>query len=99
MRVGGETYLRFFGQYLEGFPVRTIDPSKPADVTCRDKMVVLVERMLELHSKKNASGTAPSELDRIEREIAAADAEIDVFVFKLYGITDKERRIIQESTP
>ena len=27
----GETYLRFFGQYLEGFPIRKIEMSNPAE--------------------------------------------------------------------
>lgn len=34
----------------------------------------------------------------LEREIAATDASIDDLVFKLYDITEKERRII-EGTP
>jgi len=37
-----ETYLRFFGQYLEGFPIPAIDPLNSADVGRRDKMVTLV---------------------------------------------------------
>ena len=91
----GETYLRFFGQYMEGFPMRTIDPSNAVHVACRDKMLGLVERMLELHDKKNSRALAPSELQRLEREIAATDAEIDDLVFKLYDITDKEREIVE----
>lgn len=38
----------------------------------------------------------PSELDRLEREIAA-NAEIDESVYELYGITDDERRITEGS--
>jgi hypothetical protein len=36
-----------------------------------------------------------SELDRLEREINATDAKIDDLDFKLYGITDEERRTIK----
>jgi hypothetical protein len=39
----------------------------------------------------------PSELDRLEREIAATDAEIDALVDELYGISDEERGIIEGS--
>lgn len=35
------------------------------------------------------------ELDRLEREIAATDVEIDELVYELYGITDEERKIIE----
>ena len=90
-----ETYLRFFGQYLEGFPIRAIDSSDSADVGRRDKMVTLVERMLELNKKKYSGKLAPSELDRLEREIAATDAQIDDLVYELYEITDEERTIIE----
>ncbi len=38
---------------------------------------------------------APSELDRLEREIASTDAEIDGVVYELYGITDEERKIVE----
>ena len=51
--------------------------------------------MLELNRKKHSGRLAPSELDRLEREIAAADAEIDNLVYELYGITNEERRIIE----
>ena len=60
-------------------------------------MVALVERMLDLNKRKHSvpqSGIAPSQLDRLEREIASTDAEIDELVYELYGITAEERKII-----
>ncbi len=56
-----------------------------------EMLVALVDRMPE-HSGK----LAPSELDRLDREIGATDAEIDELVYELYGITDEEREIIEE---
>ncbi len=38
---------------------------------------------------------APSELGRLEREIAATDEEIDDLVYELYGITDEERKVVE----
>ena len=32
---------------------------------------------------------------QLDREIAATDAEIDILVCELYGITDEERKIIE----
>ena len=34
-------------------------------------------------------------LHRLEREIGATDEEIDDLIYRLYGITDKERKIIE----
>ena len=36
-------------QYIEQLPIRTIDFSDPDDAARHEKMVGLVERMLELH--------------------------------------------------
>jgi hypothetical protein len=58
-------------------------------------MVVLVDRMLELNKKKHSGNLAPSELGRLEREIASTDREIDELVYELYGIMDREREIIE----
>jgi len=39
----------------------------------------------------------PSELERLDREIASTDAEIDELVYELYGITEDERKIIESA--
>jgi hypothetical protein len=38
---------------------------------------------------------APSEVERLKREIASTDADIDELVYELYGITEDERKIIE----
>jgi hypothetical protein len=58
-------------------------------------MVALVERMLDLKQTKTSVNCVPSEVGRLEREIAASDAEIDDLVFKFYDITDKECTMIE----
>jgi len=50
-----------------------------------------------LNRRKYSGKCAPSERQRLEREIATTEAEIDALVFKLYGITDEERKIIEGS--
>lgn len=69
--------------------------TNPAGKARRDEMLPLVEQMVELSKKKHSGKLAPSELDRVEREIAATDAEIDNLVYELYGITDAERRTVE----
>jgi hypothetical protein len=46
-------------------------------------------------SRTGPHNLAPSGLERLEREIAATDAEIDNLFYKLYRITDEERRVIE----
>ncbi len=54
-------------------------------------------RNIDLTAEDDSSNRARSELDRVEREIAATDAEIDNLVYELYGITEEERKIIKGS--
>jgi len=91
----GEYRYRLIYQYMEKVPIRPINFSAPADKARHDKTVALVDRMLELNKKKHSGKLAPSELDRLERDIAATDAQIDDLVYELYGITDEERKIIE----
>jgi hypothetical protein len=69
--------------------------ANPADKARHDKMVALVDRMLELNKKKDSGKLAPSELERLEREISSTDQEIGELVYELYGTTDEERKIIE----
>jgi hypothetical protein len=91
---GGTTYLRFFGQYIEEFPVCRINSDNPADVAGHARMVALVEQMLGLH-KKLAATTIPFEKTLYQRQIEAADRQIDALVYELYGLTDEEIRIVE----
>jgi hypothetical protein len=58
-------------------------------------MVALMDRMPEMNKRKHSGKLAPSELERIDREILATDTEIDNVVYELYGITNEERKIIE----
>ena len=92
-----ETYLRFFGQYLEGFPLPTLTETDSADKARHDKMVALVERMLELHKRRQAAGS-DHERELLQRQINATDRDMDALVYELYGLTDEEIRIVEETT-
>jgi hypothetical protein len=83
--------------YFKDFPIRPIDFSNPTDKAYHDKMVELVERMLTLHKKVSAAKT-PDEETRIQRQIDATDHQIDHLVYELYELTEKEIKVVEEST-
>jgi hypothetical protein len=62
-----------------------------------DRMVKLVDRILELH-KKLATAKTPHDKERIPREIEATDQQIDSLVYELYGLTQDEIRIVEQAT-
>ena len=89
-------YIALNRQYIEQLPIRTIDFNNPSEKAIHDKLVSLVDRMLELHKRKN-SLLPSAEREKIEREIAVTDEKIDDIVYGLYGITEEEKRTVGES--
>ena len=86
-------YLRFFSQYVEQLPIRSIDFSNPTDRAAHDRMTGLVETMLELHKQKaDASGDA---LTSLETRITELDAEIDALVYELYDLSEEEIGVLE----
>lgn len=92
---GGETYLRFFGQYMEVFPVAPA--TRAENARARQRIERLVQRMLELQGRGKAVG-GPAGVNRFKREIAGLDAEIDALVFELYGLSRSEVDLITAQT-
>jgi hypothetical protein len=59
-----------------------------------DKLVSLVERMLELH-KRLPSVRTPQEQEMVKREIESTEGQIDRLVYELYGLTEEEIKIVE----
>jgi len=81
---------------LKQVPVRTINFDDPTDAARHDKMVALVERMLELH-RKLAAAAIPADKKLYQRQIEATDRQIDALVYELYDLTEDEIRIVEEA--
>ncbi|MDY6823893.1 MAG: TaqI-like C-terminal specificity domain-containing protein [Thermodesulfobacteriota bacterium] len=79
---------------LAQLPIRTIDFDDQADVDRHDRMVALVEQMLNLHQRLNAAKTAP-EKEVLTRQIQTTDRQIDQLVYELYGLTDEEIQLVE----
>jgi hypothetical protein len=79
---------------LSRIPIRTIDFSNPADVARHDQMIILVQRMLDLHKQ---TPVTPFDQERLTRDIASTDAVIDRLVYDLYGLTEEEIKIVESS--
>jgi hypothetical protein len=76
-------------------PIHPINFSDRTNKARHDKVVELVDRMLELNKQKHSGKLAPSQVERVDREIAATNAEIDNLVYEIYGIADEERKIVE----
>jgi hypothetical protein len=87
-------FFRYFTQYIEQLPIRTIDFTDPADVARHDRMVSLVERMLDLH-KRVVAEQVPHVKAMLQRQIEATDRQIDALVYELYGLTEAEVAVVE----
>ncbi len=88
-------YFALNRQYISQLPIRPIDFSDPAEKAQHDKMVSLVESMLELHKQVGRIGNSPYERERLERQIEVTDRAIDSLVYELYGLSEEEIRIVE----
>ena len=85
-------------QYVETLPIHHIEFNNPIEKTRHDKMVLLVERMLFL-IKRFPELKTDHEKTALQRQIDATDRQIDQLVYELYGLTEEEIRIVEESRP
>jgi predicted type IV restriction endonuclease len=88
-------FFRYFTQYVERLPIRTIDFDDPADVARHDRMVALVERMLDLH-RRFAAAKLAHEKHLLQQQIDVTDKAIDTLVYELYALTPEEIAIVGE---
>lgn len=89
-------YFEYKPMYVQQLPIRTIDSSNPEDQARHDLMVQLVERLLDLN-KKLSTSKANHDKTVLKRQIDATDKHIDRLVYELYGLTEAEIAIVEES--
>jgi len=80
--------------HLDQFPVRSIDFANPSEKAQHDKLVSLVEKMLELQ-KKYHEARMERDKEIYERQIRIIDAQIDGLVYDLYGLTEEEVKVVE----
>jgi type I restriction-modification system DNA methylase subunit len=88
--------LEYFWNSISKLPIRRIDFSNADDEARHDQVVHLVKELLDCKERLAASR---SERDRgfYDGKCNALDHKIDELVYDLYGLTDKEIAIIQDS--
>ncbi len=80
----------------ERYPL--IASSDAADKARHDRMVELVNRMLELH-RQLAGARTEHDKTTLTRQIEATDRQIDRLVYELYDLTEEEIAIVEGMAP
>ncbi len=86
--------MHFDGPVSDRVPIRAINFDDPTDKGRHDRMVELVERMLDLH-KRQAGARLATDKTVLGRQIEATDREIDRLVYELYGLTEEEIQLVE----
>jgi hypothetical protein len=94
----GEALAEVKKHHVEQLPISTINFSDHDDKARHDRMVALVDQMLSLH-KQLSSAKTDHDKTVIQRQIDATDRQIDQLVYELYGLTEEEIKVVEESSP
>jgi len=83
---------------IRNLPIRKIDFMKSEELKIHNDLANLVDKMLSLNKRISEIGDKQTnERAKIEEEIEKTDNEIDETVYKIYGITENEKKIIEAS--
>jgi type I restriction-modification system DNA methylase subunit len=77
---------------LSQVPIRLLNQTDPKEKAYYEKIVLLVQRMLELNRQTTRT---PQEKEMMQREIESTDKAIDSLVYELYGLTKEEIKIVE----
>jgi type I restriction-modification system DNA methylase subunit len=94
---GKDVFPKLNPQDIKTLPIHMVNLSDPTDKARHDKMVPMVDQMLELH-KQLKSAKTPDDKTRLQRQIDETDKQIDQLVYELYGLTKEEIGIVDEPT-
>jgi len=82
----------YSSNFIGSMPIKKLPKSE------QESIIVLVDYMLSLNKKLTEFGDKnTSETARLKDDISKTDAQIDELVYKIYGITEEEKKVIEES--
>ena len=78
-------------------PVPILDLARKADRRTHENLIKAANEILALQESLEG-GTTEHERAVTQRQTNSTDRQIDQLVYELYGLTDKEIRIVEEAT-
>jgi hypothetical protein len=93
----GKTFAEIKPSVIKQLPILTPNADRSASSSSWKNLRELVDSMLQAHQTLAAAKTHHDK-NLIQRQIDATDKQIDQLVYELYGLTEKEIRIVEEAT-
>ena len=79
---------------LGQFPIIKIDLENKKDKEIHDKLVNLVDSIIEINKKLNNEKN-PDSATMLRKQVEALDGEVDRLVYGLYGLTEEEIKVVE----
>ena len=79
---------------LDKLPIKVIDFSNPSEKSQHDRLVSLVNNMLDTQ-KLYHNAKSDSDINLYKQKIDLIDNQIDRLVYELYGLTEEEIKIVE----
>jgi hypothetical protein len=89
-------YYSFEARFIRSAPIFKFNLTNSADKVRHDRLVRLVDKMLGLMPKLRQA-RIEAERQTLQNAVSATDQEIDALVYELYGLTDKEIKLVEDS--
>jgi len=89
-------YLRFIKQYLETIPIKVIDENNEEQKVIRNDLIRHVESLMQLNKEKR-SAKLQTQIEQIQSRIDYHEEKINQAVYQLYGLTEEEIKIVENS--
>ena len=86
--------MHFDNPVTSRIPMPVIDLSNSSHKEVHDKIVVLVDNIIELNKKVNTEKN-PNSITIINRQINAIDRQIDKLVYQIYNLDESDIKIIE----
>ncbi|MEP6925118.1 MAG: hypothetical protein ABI954_11685 [Pyrinomonadaceae bacterium] len=87
-------WFSYESRFIRHLPIRQINFTDKNEKAMHDKMVSLVEQLLDVKKQQQAART-DRDKDYYQNRSNALDRQIDELVYQLYGLTDNEIKIVE----
>jgi type I restriction-modification system DNA methylase subunit len=81
---------------IRKLPIPALNLSKKMDKRKYDKIIELVDHLLQLNKEKSKA-KLQTEISRIETKITYCEDKINSLVYELYGLTEEEIKIVEDN--
>jgi len=88
-----EIYLRFFGQYLEGFPVAVLDLNDRKQKATHSEITALAKQMGEVTGQLQVAVTDKKK-SYYANKLESIDRRINSCVYDIYGLSEDEIEVV-----